>query len=122
MHPSAHHRPSAPRFVSRFLWALCLSLLLGSAGLSEPGFAAAPADGRPGGRLVIGSPQEPGSLLAHFDLLTLTHEVQHLIYDCLFTLDSSGEYVPRLAAEVPTLENGGISPDGRVYTIRLREG
>lgn len=127
MRLSAHHRSSAKPFVPRPLLALglvllCLGLLLGSGLLLEAGFAATPADGRPGGRLVVGSPQEPGSLLAHFDLLTLTHEVQHLIYDCLFTLDADGEYVPRLAAQVPTLENGGISPDGRVYTIRLREG
>src|SRR5690606_11164346 len=108
MLPLVRHRASTAPFVPRSLWALglvlCLGLVLGSALLLEPGFAATPADGRPGGRLVIGSPQEPGSLLAHFDLLTLTHEVQHLIYDCLFTLDANGEYVPRLAAQVRTLE------------------
>lgn len=90
--------------------------------LGSPMGSTALAADRPGGRVVIGSPQEPGTLLAHFDLLTLTHEVQHLIYDCLFTLDASGAYIPRLAAEVPTLENGGISPDGRTYTIPLRQG
>ncbi len=75
-----------------------------------------------GGRVVIGVPQEPRTLLPHFDLLTLSHEIQSLVFDPLLTLDVNGEYLPRLAAVVPTVENGGISPDGRTYTFRLREG
>jgi peptide/nickel transport system substrate-binding protein len=31
-------------------------------------------------------------------------------------------YVPLLATEVPSLENGGISEDGTVYTFNIREG
>jgi peptide/nickel transport system substrate-binding protein len=31
-------------------------------------------------------------------------------------------YVPALAVEVPTLENGGISEDGLTYTFQIREG
>jgi len=80
------------------------------------------ARAQPPDRLVIVSPQEPATLLPHFDLLTLTHEVQRLAFDCLLTLDEEGEYVPQLAREVPSTENGGISPDGRVYTFRLRDG
>jgi peptide/nickel transport system substrate-binding protein len=67
-------------------------------------------------------PQEPGSLLPHFDLLSLAHEAQDLVFDRLFVVDEGGTYLPQLAAEVPTVANGGISADGRVYTIRLREG
>jgi oligopeptide transport system substrate-binding protein len=29
---------------------------------------------------------------------------------------------PRLAVEVPTIENGGISADGLTYTFKLRDG
>jgi ABC-type transport system substrate-binding protein len=67
-------------------------------------------------------PQEPGSLLPHFDLLSLAHEAQDLVFDRLFVVDEDGAYLPHLAEEVPTVANGGISADGRVYTIRLREG
>lgn len=70
--------------------------------------------------VTIFSPQEPRTLLPHFDLLTLAQEAQHLVYECLFVIDEEGEIAPRLAAEVPTLENGGISADGTTYTIRLR--
>ena len=31
-------------------------------------------------------------------------------------------YVPLLATEVPTVENGGISEDGKTYTFNIREG
>jgi peptide/nickel transport system substrate-binding protein len=74
----------------------------------------------PGGRAVVLSAQEPKTLLPHLDLLTLSREVQRLVFDGLLALDDRGQYVPRLAAEVPTVENGGISADGRVYTFRLR--
>jgi peptide/nickel transport system substrate-binding protein len=72
-------------------------------------------------RASVLSPQEPRTLLPHFDLLTLAHEVENLVFDCLYAIDTQGEYIPRLASEVPTLENGGISEDGRRYTIRLRD-
>ena len=72
-------------------------------------------------RVTVLSPQEPATLLPHFDLLTLTHEIQQLAFDCLFVAGANGEYRPHLAAEVPTVANGGISEDGTTYTIRLRD-
>jgi peptide/nickel transport system substrate-binding protein len=83
------------------------------------GFVAAYAQPE---RATLISPQEPRTLLPHFDLLTLTHETQHLIFDCLLTIDAEGNYQPQLATEVPTVENGGISADATLYTFRLREG
>jgi peptide/nickel transport system substrate-binding protein len=80
------------------------------------------ATAKKGGRAVIVSAQEPRTLLPHFDLLTLSREVQRLAFDGLLTLDDKGEYVARLAAEVPTVENGGVSADARVYTFKLRRG
>jgi peptide/nickel transport system substrate-binding protein len=46
------------------------------------------------------------------------------IYETLIFFDGSStdKYVPLLAAEVPTLENRGISEDGRTYTFRIRQG
>ncbi len=46
------------------------------------------------------------------------------LYETLIFFDGSSteKYVPLLAVEVPTLENGGISPDGRTYTFRIRQG
>jgi peptide/nickel transport system substrate-binding protein len=45
---------------------------------------------------------------------------QALIFDPLVATDSDGRDLPILAAEVPTLENGGIGKDGLTITYRLR--
>lgn len=46
------------------------------------------------------------------------------IYETLidFKGSSTDEYIPVLAARVPSLENGGISPDGLTYTFEIRKG
>ena len=46
------------------------------------------------------------------------------LYETLIFFDGSSteQFVPLLATEVPTLENGGISADGRTYTFRIRSG
>ncbi|MCY4641074.1 MAG: peptide ABC transporter substrate-binding protein [Chloroflexi bacterium] len=40
----------------------------------------------------------------------------------LANYDPEGRLVPRLAAEIPTVENGGVAPDGSSITWRLRPG
>jgi peptide/nickel transport system substrate-binding protein len=46
------------------------------------------------------------------------------LYETLVFFDGShtDKFLPILAKEVPTLENGGISPDGKTYTFRIRQG
>jgi peptide/nickel transport system substrate-binding protein len=46
------------------------------------------------------------------------------IYETLVFFDGShtDRFVPVLATEVPTLANGGISPDGKTYIFRIRKG
>lgn len=39
-----------------------------------------------------------------------------------FDGDATDEFIPLLATEVPTMENGGISEDGRTYTFEIRKG
>lgn len=53
------------------------------------------------------------------DVESATYIVE--IFGGLVTLDENLNVVADLAAEVPTKENGGISPDGTVYTFRIRE-
>ena len=74
-----------------------------------------------GGELVIGSIQEPDSLNPWLTGLTVGLEVEAMIYDSLTRVDPNGDHIPFLAAEVPTLENGGISEDLLTYTYKLRE-
>jgi len=65
------------------------------------------------------------------DTLDISHsyesaggEVIDNVYDRLlwYKKDSVTEFVPWLATEVPSIENGGISEDGLVYTFKIREG
>ena len=43
------------------------------------------------------------------------------LFGTLFTYDDNLQIVPDLASEVPTLDNGGISHDGKTYTLHLRK-
>jgi peptide/nickel transport system substrate-binding protein len=51
-------------------------------------------------------------------------EVIENVYDRLlwYKKDSVTEFVPWLATEVPSVENGGISTDGLTYTFKIRQG
>jgi peptide/nickel transport system substrate-binding protein len=45
-------------------------------------------------------------------------------YDTLifYNREDPNSFVPMLALEVPSLQNGGISPDGLTYTFKIRKG
>jgi len=49
----------------------------------------------------------------------LENVMEGLIY---YNHKDATSYVPQLATEVPSLENGGISEDGLTYTFNIREG
>jgi len=72
-----------------------------------------------GGRAVIALIQEPGQLSQFFNVQTGSI-VSTLAVERLFVADGSGNFVPILASEVPTLENGGISPDFLTITYKLK--
>jgi peptide/nickel transport system substrate-binding protein len=79
---------------------------------------SAPADAP---MLRIGMTTEPTSLSPLFALDDYTNTVDRLAFDVLITVDTDGRtLVPRLAATVPSLQNGGISRNGRTITYRLR--
>lgn len=90
-------------------------------GEDAPAPAAASGEPRVGGNLVIGSIQEPDSLNPWLSGLTVASEVENMIYDPLTRVNPAGSHVPSLAAEVPSLENGGISEDLMTYTYKLRD-
>jgi peptide/nickel transport system substrate-binding protein len=39
-----------------------------------------------------------------------------------FNRENMTQYIPVLATEVPSVENGGISADGKTYTFKIRQG
>lgn len=49
-------------------------------------------------------------------------EAASLVLEPLAIYDENGELVPRLAASIPTAENGGVSEDRTTITWKLKEG
>jgi peptide/nickel transport system substrate-binding protein len=72
-----------------------------------------------GGRAVVALIQEPGQLSQFFNVQTGSF-VSTLAVERLFVADASGNYVPILASEVPTLENGGLSADFLTVTYKIK--
>jgi peptide/nickel transport system substrate-binding protein len=64
--------------------------------------------------------QGPTLLNPHFASGTKDQDGSRLFYEPLAGWHPAGELVPILAAEIPSLENGGIAPDGRTVTWRLK--
>ncbi len=58
------------------------------------------------------------------DYETAGGEILQNTYDTLifYNKDNPVEYVPQLATEVPSVDNGGISADGKTYTFKIRQG
>jgi peptide/nickel transport system substrate-binding protein len=85
--------------------------------------AVAQESGEPvrGGQAVIALIQEPGQMNPFFNVQSGSF-LSTLVVEPLFVPDAKGEYIPVLAAEVPTLENGGISEDFLTITYKLRDG
>lgn len=74
------------------------------------------------GQLVLAFSQEPtvfNPLMPHIEV---DEGLYYAVYDTLFDFDPDGEFFPILAAEVPTVANGGISADGLNWTLKLKEG
>ncbi len=124
---------SSRRSARAAAWILGLVLLLpacvlnssaptpaSSPSVATPGTAPPTAKPQKGGTLVVAMPIEP-------DVLNFTLSDNAATLDTLSALDArmirirdDGTYEPQLLTDVPTLENGGISADGRTWTLNFR--
>jgi peptide/nickel transport system substrate-binding protein len=98
-----------------------LALLLAAcAPPATPGPGASP--GVPaGGTVRITVNQEPDTLNPLFGGgLRVANTVMQTVFNGLWINDEQGNFQPELAAEVPTVQNGGVSSDGKTITIKLR--
>ena len=66
--------------------------------------------------------QGPTLLNPHFATGTKDQDGSRLFYEPLASWDPDGNLVPVLAAEVPTLDNGGLGEDGKSVTWKLKQG
>jgi peptide/nickel transport system substrate-binding protein len=54
--------------------------------------------------------------------LLVTTEITNATFDGLFQYDNRGKLITQLAAEIPTVANGGITNGGKTITVRLKQG
>lgn len=93
------------------------------AALAMPGRACRASGAAPRGRrggIVVGLSQEPTVFNPLFPHIEVDDGVHMNLFSPLWSIDETGMFVPELAADIPTQDNGGISEDGTVWRIRLR--
>jgi peptide/nickel transport system substrate-binding protein len=99
--------------------------LAGAAGLFAPNLlvskALAAKPKVPTGQVIVGFSQEPTVFNPLMPRIEVDDGVQLSLFDALFRVNVEGEFIPALAAEVPTVENGGLSEDGLKWRIKLRD-
>ena len=95
--------------------------MVGAAGLSLSGIPGA-ARAQATGQVVVGISQEPTVFNPHMLHIEVDEGVHWAIFDPLFSVEPDGTFAPRLVTEVPTVENGGISEDGKEWHIKLKDG
>jgi peptide/nickel transport system substrate-binding protein len=66
--------------------------------------------------------QAPTLLNPHFAVGQKDSEASRIFYEPLAGWDADGNLVPILAAEVPTIDNGGLAEDGRSVIWKLKTG
>lgn len=87
----------------------------------SPGTAQTGQRGQ-GGTLKLLWWQAPTILNPHLAQGTKDFDAAAVVLEPLADVDINAQLVPKLAAEIPSLENGGVAEDGRSVTWRLKEG
>jgi peptide/nickel transport system substrate-binding protein len=105
------------RFMRRAVRMFVLFSLISAVALSA---FAMPAQAQRPNVVTIAFTQEPDSLNPLYTTQYFAGLARSLYLKGAWDFDDSLNLVPVLAAEIPSVENGGISADGRVITIRLR--
>ena len=111
----------------RFAGSLCtlgaLTLLAGLAAGCTPGSQPARTAGASVVRFALAAdPQTLDPLFAHVDASSVEQQVARLAFEPFVDVDEHGRAVPVLLDRIPTVENGGLSRDGRTITYHLRAG
>ncbi len=82
---------------------------------------AATPPAKPTGQVIVGLSQEPTvfhPLLVHIEV---DEAVYFNLFSALWRVDPKGAFQPDLVAEIPSVENGGISADGLNWHLKLKD-
>lgn len=104
------------------LLAACASPATPTSAPASPG-SAAPAAGAPkrGGKATMVIWQWPVLLNPLLGTQTVQVDIGYLIFDGLTRVKPDATREPALAKEVPTVQNGGITADGKTVTYNLKD-
>jgi peptide/nickel transport system substrate-binding protein len=75
-----------------------------------------------GGKLRLLWWQAPTILNPHLSSGTKDFDASRVVYEPLAAFDFDANFVPILAAEIPSYDNGGLARDGTSVTWRLKQG
>lgn len=89
---------------------------------AQPAPAYKPTKAGGGGTLKLLWWQGPTLLNPHFAVGTKDQDGSRLFYEPLAAWDSKGEIRAVLAAEIPSLANGGLAEDGKSVIWKLKQG
>jgi peptide/nickel transport system substrate-binding protein len=105
------------------LTAPMVGQMFAAAGIAnaQPKATFAPTKRGGGGALKALWWQSPTLLNPHFAVGTKDQDGSRIFYEPLAAFEPDGNLVPILAAELPSLQNGGLSKDGRSVTWRLKK-
>lgn len=98
-----------------------------AAATEAPAMACEPAGTEPipfpdGGKTITGAwDQEPDSIVPYFSQMSFAVWVTQLTLPGLAEWDDKNNFIPELAADVPTADNGGVSADGLTITWKLKD-
>ena len=97
--------------------------MLASAGVAhaQPKPTYAPTKRGGGGALKLLWWQSPTLLNPHFAVGTKDQDGSRIFYEPLVAFDPDGSLIPVLAAELPSVQNGGVAKDGRSVTWKLKK-
>lgn len=112
------------RFVCIIIFCSLLLLTVDGCIPKQPTVTVTPEISNPqrGGTVVLLIPEEPTSLNLYLAEAGIERQVADAVVEGLVSIYPNGQYYPVLAAELPTLENGGVSADFLTVTWKLKPG
>jgi peptide/nickel transport system substrate-binding protein len=97
-------------------------LAIGGVAMAESPSSYKPTKRGGGGPLKLLWWQGPTLLNPHFATGTKDQDASRLFYEPLACWDADGNLSPVLAAEIPSMQNGGLSADAKSVTWKLKPG
>jgi peptide/nickel transport system substrate-binding protein len=103
-------------------FGVLLLIAASSAGCSSGAPAASGGEEHSVRFAIAADPQTLDPLFAHADASSVEQQVARLAFEPFIDVDERGASVPVLLDRIPTVENGGLSRDGKTITYHLRSG